>query len=147
MVKFKCVTENLHGFTKDNVYNICEDFIQHRGFVYNTINDERQYIEFDKEMLEKNFVKIDKDQEYVEQIKFNVGTSDYSKHNIQPWDIWVEYNLDPFDADIVKRVLRTKKENGLSQDEARILDYKKIIHVCQKKIELIQKGYKYNKND
>ena len=39
----------------------------------------------------------------------NCGDSDYSKHKIQPWDIWIEYDLNGFDADIVKRVLRTKK--------------------------------------
>lgn len=40
---------------------------------------------------------------------YNIGKSDYSKHAIQPWDIWKEYNLNPWDADIVKRVLRTKE--------------------------------------
>ena len=39
----------------------------------------------------------------------NVGNSDYAQHKIQPWDIWLEYKLNPWDADIVKRVLRTKK--------------------------------------
>ena len=37
--------------------------------------------------------------------EYNVGNSDYSKHKIQPWDIWREYNLNPWDADIVKRIL------------------------------------------
>lgn len=64
---------------------------------------------------------------------YNVGKSDYSKHKIQPWDIWEEYNLDPWDADIVKRVLRTK------EDYDNKLDYEKIIHICKKKIELIDK--------
>lgn len=59
---------------------------------------------------------------------FNVGKSDYSKHLIQPWHIWVCYNLNPWDADIVKRVLRTK------EGESRILDYEKIIHICQERI-------------
>jgi len=59
---------------------------------------------------------------------YNVGTSNYSEHKIQPWDIWLEYNLNPWDADIIKRVLRTKKDNS------RILDYEKIIHVCQERI-------------
>ena len=31
----------------------------------------------------------------------NIGTSDYSKHVIQPWSIWIDYNLNAFDADIV----------------------------------------------
>lgn len=59
---------------------------------------------------------------------YNVGKSDYSKHKIQPWDIWKEYNLNPWDADIVKRVLRTK------EGEDRKLEYEKIIHVCQERI-------------
>lgn len=42
----------------------------------------------------------------------NVGASDYSQHIIQPWSIWKDYNLNPWDADIVKRVLRTKKSLG-----------------------------------
>lgn len=59
---------------------------------------------------------------------YNVGTSDYSKHKIQVWDIWIEYNLNPFDADIVKRVLRKKE----GQD--RVEEYEKIIHICQERI-------------
>ena len=59
---------------------------------------------------------------------YNVGKSDYSKHKIQPWDIWLEFGLNPWDADIVKRVLRIK------EGEDRKLDYEKIIHVCQERI-------------
>ncbi len=61
----------------------------------------------------------------------NVGTSDYATHKIQPWDIWLEYDLDPWDADIIKRVLRRK------EGESRRLDYEKIIHVAQEKIRQI----------
>ena len=64
---------------------------------------------------------------------YNVGKSDYSKHAIQPWDIWKEYNLNPWDADIVKCVLRTK------EGEARTLDYKKIIHICKYRIAELSK--------
>lgn len=63
---------------------------------------------------------------------YNVGKSDYSKHKIQPWDIWKEYNLNPWDADIVKRVLRTK------EGEDRKLDYEKIIHVCRERIRQLE---------
>lgn len=63
---------------------------------------------------------------------YNVGKSDYSKHKIQPWDIWLEYGLNPWDADIVKRVLRTK------EGEDRKLDYEKIIHVCQERIRQLE---------
>jgi len=66
----------------------------------------------------------------------NVGSSDYSKHKIQPWDIWIEYDLNPFDADIVKRVLRNK------QGDTRKLDYEKIIHVCQERIRQLDEGLK-----
>lgn len=59
---------------------------------------------------------------------YNIGKSDYAQHKIQPWDIWKEYNLNPWDADIVKRVLRTK------EGEERSLDYQKIIHICRERI-------------
>lgn len=64
---------------------------------------------------------------------YNVGKSDYAKHAIQPWHIWKEYNLNPWDADIVKRVLRTK------EGEERTLDYEKIIHVCKYRIAELSK--------
>ena len=71
---------------------------------------------------------------------YNVGKSDYAKHAIQPWDIWKEYNLNPWDADIVKRVLRSK------EGEARTLDYEKIIHICKYRIaELSKEVLKENK--
>lgn len=63
---------------------------------------------------------------------YNIGKSDYSKHKIQPWDIWLEFGLNPWDADIVKRVLRVK------EGEDRKLDYEKIIHVCQERIRQLE---------
>lgn len=78
-----------------------------------------------------------------EERKHNVGTSDYSKHKIQPWDIWMEYHLNPWDADIVKRILRTKLEESKSAEDSRILDYQKIIHICQERIRQINNGYKF----
>ena len=65
---------------------------------------------------------------------YNVGNSDYAKHKIQPWDIWKEYGLNPWDADIVKRVLRNKT------GEDRRLDYEKIIHVCKERIRQLNEG-------
>ena len=62
---------------------------------------------------------------------YNVGKSDYAKHTIQPWDIILEYGLNYWDGDIVKRVLRTK------EGEARRLDYEKIIHICKERIRQI----------
>lgn len=68
-----------------------------------------------------------------EVLSYNVGKSDYAKHAIQPWEIWKEYNLNPWDADIVKRVLRSK------EGEARTLDYEKIIHICKYRISELSK--------
>lgn len=66
-------------------------------------------------------------------LNYNVGKSDYAKHAIQPWQIWKEYNLNPWDADIVKRVLRNK------EGEERTLDYEKIIHICKYRIAELSK--------
>lgn len=63
---------------------------------------------------------------------YNVGKSDYSSRTIQPWDIWYEYDLNPWDADIVKRILRDKGE--------RRLDYEKIKHICDERIRQIDEG-------
>lgn len=61
----------------------------------------------------------------------NIGSSNYSEHTIQPYSIWLDWNLNPWDADIVKRVLRSK------QGDSRRLDYEKIIHICQERIRQI----------
>lgn len=65
---------------------------------------------------------------------YNVGDSNYAKNAIQPWDIWIEYKLNPWDADIIKRILRTKKT------DSRKLDYEKIIHICRERIRHIDEG-------
>ena len=62
---------------------------------------------------------------------YNVGKSNYAKHKIQPWDIILEYNLNYWDGDIIKRVLRTK------EGESRRLEYEKIIHICNERIRQI----------
>jgi hypothetical protein len=69
----------------------------------------------------------------------NVGASDYSKHIIQPWAIWQEYELNPWDADIIKRVLRHKAT------DTRKMDYEKIIHICQERIRQIETDIHANK--
>lgn len=68
----------------------------------------------------------------------NVGKSDYSRHTIQPWSIWQDYNLNPWDADIIKRVLRTK------EGDSRILDYQKIIHICNERIRQLSLEDEHN---
>ena len=72
--------------------------------------------------------------EHLSTREYNVGMSDYSNHKIQPWDIWLEYNLNPWDADIVKRILRRKPNE-------RRLDYEKIKHICDERIRQIDLGH------
>lgn len=74
----------------------------------------------------------------VEIHNYHVGESNYSNYNIQPWHIWEEYKLNPWDADIVKRVLRTKIIPNMTESESRISDYKKIIHVAQERIRQLE---------
>ena len=73
--------------------------------------------------------------------KGHIGQSNYSQHIIQPWSIWLDYNLNAWDADIVKRILRTKKEANLSKEDSRIMDYEKIIHICKERIRQLKVYY------
>ena len=68
---------------------------------------------------------------------FNIGTSDYAQHKVQPWDIWIEYNFNPFEGDIVKRTLRVKST------DPRVMDYEKIVHISKECIRQLSIG-KYN---
>lgn len=61
----------------------------------------------------------------------NVGASDYSKHIIQPWSVWLDWNLNPWDADIIKRICRYKD----GEDDK--IKYQKIIHICQERLRQI----------
>lgn len=63
---------------------------------------------------------------------YNVGSSNYADHIIQPWTIWLDYpELTGWDDDIIKRVLRTKEDTPRKQD------YEKIIHICKERIRQI----------
>lgn len=97
-------------------------------------NHEWSYTEFFKSFSLPNTLQVSQTQEDVRS--YNVGQSDYAKHKIQPWDIWLEYNLNPWDADIVKRILRTK------ETDSRKLDYEKIIHIAKERIRQLDLGYK-----
>ena len=74
-----------------------------------------------------------------EHRNYHVGSSNYSEMSIQPWDVWKAWNLNPWDADIVKRIARTKNIPGMSPIEARIEDYKKIKHICDEMIHQLSK--------
>ena len=73
-----------------------------------------------------------------EERSYNIGNSDYSKHTIQPWSIWIDWELNPWDADIIKRTLRTK------QGDSRISDYEKIIHICKERIRQLKNNENSN---
>lgn len=64
----------------------------------------------------------------------NVGQSNYAKHLIQPWTIWMDWNLNPWDADIVKRIFRSKGDSPEELKANRILDYNKIMHICRERL-------------
>ncbi len=73
----------------------------------------------------------------------NVGKSNYSKKTIQPWAVWLDYpELTGWDDDIIKRILRIKEE-GMSANEARKMDYEKIIHICQERIRQLDLEIRY----
>ena len=84
-------------------------------------------------------IKQDYEEEGAEQSwrHHNVGESDYSQQQIQPWDIWKEYKLNPWDADVIKRILRKKGKCDLEILGNRLLDYRKIIHICQHQADQI----------
>ena len=64
---------------------------------------------------------------------YNIGTSNYSQnHKYQPWDFWILFRLNPWDADITKRTLRKKST------DPRILDYKKMKHISLERIRQFQ---------
>lgn len=92
-------------------------------------------VEFNKERIEK-LVKLGVLSTPNDTTRnHNIGASNYSEFLLQPWSAWLEYNLNPWDADILKRVLRTK------EGDSRKLDYEKIIHICKERIRQINVGY------
>ena len=79
--------------------------------------------------------------------KNNVGQSNYAEHTIQPWSIWLDYkDLTPWDADIIKRILRTKDDKSMTPEQQRTMDYNKIIHICRERIRQIQLKENQNKD-
>lgn len=81
---------------------------------------------------------------------FNIGSSDYSKMNIQPWDLWLYFN-DGWRCDIIKRLLRHKKSSIFDRIfhpftcDSRINDYRKIKHIILKIEDVyFNTPFKYN---
>ncbi len=105
-----------------------------------------EFIEFDGVVVEKSQVpptsltnpRANEKGEEEDIRAYNVGSSNYATKKIQPWSIWEEYNLNPWEADIVKRILRTKVTPGKTEIESRIEDLEKIIHVSKELIRQLK---------
>ena len=99
-----------------------------------------------EEQVDDKDLKALKDKMSAESIRnHNIGNSNYAKMptGYQPWDLWKVYYLNPWDADILKRLLRTKVEPRMTPQASRTLDYEKIIHVCQERLNHIDDGYEF----
>ena len=58
------------------------------------------------------------------------GGDHYKKYgSIQPWDVWLHWNLNPFQANIIRYIVRYKDKNGVE-------DLYKAKHMLEKLIEL-----------
>ena len=99
------------------------------------LNTEKFYSKQDGEKILNKFFNKNNSNNHR---NYNIGSSNYSSMNIQPWDIWKDWQLDPWDADIVKRISRTKEIPGKTFEEARIEDYEKIKHICDEKISQLK---------
>ena len=54
--------------------------------------------------------------------KMQVGGSHYKSTNIQPWDVFIDWELDPWLCNVIKYVQRHNKKNG-QQDLEKALHY------------------------
>ena len=62
-----------------------------------------------------------------------IGGKHY-KMKIQPWTFIRENDLNPFQANVIKYVVRYQKKNGIE-------DLNKIIHYCELEIAHMRKGW------
>ncbi len=62
-----------------------------------------------------------------------VGGNHYKKHRIQHWDVAADQNMDYFQGQITKYVMRWKDKNGIE-------DLKKAQHILAKYIEVAEAG-------
>ena len=67
--------------------------------------------------------------------KKQIGGSHYKKYVISPWTFIRENLLNPFQANVIRYVVRYEDKNGIE-------DLQKIIHYCEMEIELLKKKNK-----
>lgn len=84
---------------------------------------------------EENYQLPEQKEKKDNSLMFNVGKSNYSQMKLQPWEIFEAHqHLNYWEADIIKRLLRTKK------GDSRLLDYEKIVHIAQHLVTLEKQG-------
>lgn len=80
-------------------------------------------------------------------MRYNIGESNYAAHSIQPWDIWSDYpELNAWECDIVKRILRTKGLTAAQKKANKQMDLQKIKHICDYLLEHMDERYAYTDN-
>jgi hypothetical protein len=62
-----------------------------------------------------------------------VGGDHYKGRKLQPWDLWEAFDLDPWEANALKYLLRWKDKNGVE-------DLKKAVHYIEYLIEREENG-------
>jgi|TARA_X000001382_G_scaffold93950_2_gene68481 hypothetical protein len=67
--------------------------------------------------------------------KKQIGGSHYKKYAISPWTFIRENLLNPFQANVIRYVVRYEDKNGIE-------DLQKIIHYCEMEIDFIKKKKK-----
>ena len=67
--------------------------------------------------------------------KKQIGGSHYKKYVISPWTFIRKNLLNPFQANVIRYVVRYEDKNGIE-------DLEKIIHYCEMEIELLKKKNK-----
>lgn len=101
-----------------------------------------QYIDESVRDLENYFRGLNK-LDYPDDIKDKqIGGTHYRRHDLQPWDIFMAYGLDPWTANVIKYVLRFPYKNGIE-------DLKKAAHYLEYSIEHHDriKSIYYNKQE
>lgn len=90
--------------------------------------DKQKKEEFERDLREGKF-ETHNVQDLVKELRQKqVGGDHYNKHSIQPWDIIDEWDLNFYEGNVLKYLLRRKGN--------RLEDLQKIAHYVEKMIEL-----------
>ena len=66
---------------------------------------------------------------------YNIGSSNYSTHgNLQSWDMWNDWKLNPYDGDLNKRLTRKKST------DPRELDIEKMGHIAMERARFLKEN-------